>query len=250
MRIPRVLAIVAHPDDEAWCSGLLALQADAGLAVHLCVVCKGDLGGMPELAPADRAQVRRNELQRAAQLIGCELHHLEVGDSEIVERFHNDYVALEWQVRDVIRLVDPDLLIVPPPDDYHQHHRAVSELALSASTNAPNASLKGDLPPSSGVPTTLYTQPMPPGPFVPDIYADISSTFERKLAALRSHESQHPYLAKQFGADYVNLVRLTAEMHGAACGVPHAEGYAMCRKFPRLASTQRLSAFFPTSREG
>ena len=107
--------IVAHPDDECWCTGTLAAQVDAGLDVHLAVVCNGNMGGMPERSPAERAAVREKEVRSAAQIIGCELALMGVGDDEMMERYTSDYSRLEQEVREVIRCVDPHLLIVPHP---------------------------------------------------------------------------------------------------------------------------------------
>lgn len=241
----RVLAIVPHPDDEAWCSGLLAAQVDAGLNVHLATACNGDMGGMADKTPAERAQVRKGEMIRAAEVIGCALHWMDIGDSEIMEQYTNNYVELEWRFRNLIREVDPRLLILTHPDDYHHHHRAVSEVALNASVNAANASVKSELPPASGVPITIYTQPVPPGPFTPHIYADISATLERKIEALRCHESQHPFIRSHHKTDFMALAQKTAELHGAACDVQYAEAYALCHRFNRLATIQALARFFP-----
>jgi LmbE family N-acetylglucosaminyl deacetylase len=239
------LAIVAHPDDEAWCAGLLAAQVDAGFDVHLGVCCNGNLGGPPDWDPEQRAQVRREEMEQAAGIIGCHLHWLDVGDDVFMDRFQGNYGALEWLVRDLIRATDPELLILPAPDDYHHHHRAVCELALNASVNASNPALKSTLPASSRVPLVLHMQPVPPGPFVPDVYVDISATLERKLAALQCHKSQHPFLQSHHKTDFMELVRTTARLHGAACEVAYAEAYAFCRRWNRVATIQQLAPFFP-----
>lgn len=241
----RVLAVVAHPDDEAWCSGLLAAQVDAGLHVHLGVCCNGNMGGPADWAPEQRAQVRHEEMDRAAGVIGCQLHWLDVGDDVFMDRFRGDYGALEWLMRDLIRATDPELLIVPAADDYHHHHRAVCELALNASVNASNAALRSTLPASSRVPLVLHMQPVPPGPFVPDLYADISATAERKLAALMCHESQHPFVQSHHRTDLAELVRATAKLNGAACEVAYAEAYTLCRRWNRVATIQQLARFFP-----
>lgn len=246
----RVLAIVAHPDDEAWCSGLLAAQVDAGLQVHLAVACNGNMGGMPDRTPSERAAIRAQETRSAAEIIGCALIPLGIGDDEMMERFTSDYTCLESRFRDLIRQVDPHLLLLHHPEDYHHHHRAVCEVALNASANAGNASIPGNFPASRGVPVTLFTQPIPPAPFVPHIYADITSTFERKIDALRAHESQHPFLMDHHATDFVALVSAAAMMHGAACGVRHAEAYALCHRFNRPACIQHLAQFFPRPMQG
>lgn len=241
----RVLAVMPHPDDECWCAGLLAAQVAAGVQVHLATACNGNMGGMPDRTPDERAAVRKQEMARAAEAIGCALHWMDIGDDEIMHQFTNDYTQLEWRFRNLVREVDPHLLILSHPDDYHHHHRAVSEVALNASVNAGNPSFVSDYPASTGVPATIYTQPLPPTPFAPHVYADISGTFEQKIEALHCHESQHPFLQGHHKTDFVSLVRTTAQLHGAACNVPYAEAYALCHRFNRPATIQALAGFFP-----
>lgn len=243
----RVLAVVAHPDDESWCSGLLAAQVDAGLEVHLGIVSNGNLGGMPELTPKQRGDTRHREAERAAEVIGCHLHFLDIGDDELMEHYTNRYVELEWRLRDLVREADPELMIVPALDDYHQHHRLVAEVALNASTGAANSALVSEKPPSSCVPTVLHIQPLPPAPFAPDLYVDISSTAERKFNAFLCHESQHSYLQSHHRTDFLELVRSTARLHGMACSVEYAEAYTLCRRWNRTATVQALAPFFPAA---
>jgi N-acetylglucosamine malate deacetylase 1 len=165
-------------------------------------------------------------------------------------RYTRDYDGLERRFRDLVRECDPELLILPHPDDYHHHHRAVSAVALNASANAGNASIKSDFPPASGVPAALYMQPLPPTPFAPDLYVDISTTVGRKIEALAAHESQLPFLRSHHRTDMPELVRLTARLHGAACDAACAEAYALCRRLNRVRTLQALSRFFPVSPEG
>ena len=93
-----------------------------------------------------------------------------------------------------------------------------------------------------------FMQPIPPEPFEPHIYADISGAFDRKLQALRCHESQHPFLQSHHRSDFLGLVSAAAYLHGAACGVQYAEAFALCRRFNRPATIQALAGFFPPSR--
>jgi len=246
----RVLAFTAHPDDEAWCSGLLAAQVDAGLDVHLAVACNGNMGGMLDRPSDERAEVRKAEMSEAVDVIGCRLHWMGIGDDQLMEQVRENYSELEWRFRDVVRRIDPELLILPHPDEYHHHHRAVHELAYNASLNAGNACHVGDLPPSSGVPITIYTQPLPPAPFQPELHVEVSGTMERKMTALRCHASQHGFLQQQFESDYIRLVERVAEQHGADCGVRYAEAYGLCRAFSRLATTQELARFLPHQSTG
>jgi LmbE family N-acetylglucosaminyl deacetylase len=240
-----VLVVVAHPDDEMQCSGTVALQAAAGLEVTLAVACNGNLGGLPEVDKAERSRIRHAEMTAACEVLGARLEWLDFGDDDFMERFHSDYSATEMVFRNLVRRVRPDLLIVPTLHDYHQHHRAVAELALNASNNAGNPAIVSEEPACAGIPPALHMAPMPGGAFTPDLYVDITPVFERKLQAMRCHESQHQYLQEHHRTNIFEQIEALAVLHGVACGVKHAEAFSLCRQFNRPAPIQRLAPFFP-----
>jgi LmbE family N-acetylglucosaminyl deacetylase len=241
----RILAIVCHPDDEVWCSGTLSGQVSAGLDVTLAVACNGNLGGMPDKTPEERAEARGREIACACGMLGINLKWMNIGDDEIMQLCRTCYSDLETRFRDLLREIDPDLLILQPLDDFHHHHRTVAELALNASMNASNPAIVGEKPASSGVPTVLFAQPYPPAPFVPDVWVDITGTYELKIAALMCHESQHPFISGQFGLGLIDIARSVAELHGAAVGARYAEVFSLCRSLARTATIQDLAKFFP-----
>jgi LmbE family N-acetylglucosaminyl deacetylase len=240
-----ILYLIAHPDDEMQCSGTVALQAAAGMDVTIAVACNGNLGGLPELSQAERAEVRHAEMRAACDVLGATLEWLDFGDDDFMARVHGDYAATEMIFRNLIRRVRPDLLIVPALNDYHQHHRAAAELALNASNNAGNPAIVSDEPASQGIPIALHMPPLPGGAFTPDIYVDITSVFDHKLEAMRCHESQHQYLRDHHRTDILAQIEAAAVLNGAACGVKYAEAFSLCRQFNRPASIQKLARFFP-----
>ena len=63
---------------------------------------------------------------------------------------------------------DPELMIVPALDDYHQHHRLVAEVALNPSTGAANSALTARSPPPPA--STVITSSLAAAPFAPDLY--------------------------------------------------------------------------------
>src|SRR5688572_23768152 len=74
-RAPVLLAIFAHPDDEASVSAVLAKYAAAGVQVHLAIATDGRLGvsahaGIP--SGDSLATVRDRELQCAADRLGLQ----------------------------------------------------------------------------------------------------------------------------------------------------------------------------------
>ena len=245
----RVLVVVAHPDDEMQISGTIALQARAGLEVTIAVACNGNLGGLPGATIEERAAARQREMQAACELLGARLEWLGYGDDNFMARFYQDYPATEMAFRNLCRRVDPELMIVPALDDYHQHHRAVAELALNATINASNPAIVSEEPPSSMVPYALHLPPVGPMPFAPALYVDITETFKIKMAALTCHASQHGYIQSHHRTDIFKQVEAAALIHGTACGVTYAEALGLCLRFNRPATIQRLAGLFPGGKE-
>jgi len=82
----RLLAILAHPDDESFgMGGTLARYARQGAEVHVCIMTDGAAGengkATPEGEAPPLASVRRSELECACQVLGVQLHRLDYRDS-------------------------------------------------------------------------------------------------------------------------------------------------------------------------
>ncbi len=82
----RLLAILAHPDDESFgIGGALARYAREGAQVHVCIVTDGAAGENGQTTPEGEtpplARVRREELECACQVLGVQLHRLDYRDS-------------------------------------------------------------------------------------------------------------------------------------------------------------------------
>src|SRR5919107_1677783 len=71
---PRLLAVVAHPDDESFGLGsILAWAAAGGAETAVCCATRGEAGEPRPgrgLAPGDLAAERTRELREAAALLG------------------------------------------------------------------------------------------------------------------------------------------------------------------------------------
>lgn len=123
-----VLAVFAHPDDEAYgAAGLLALSVDRGRRV-VCVTATRGEQGFPEddpRPPAERAAVRTTELAACLAVLGVREHQWwdypdggcgDVPDDEAADR-----------VLALIRAIRPDTVLTFAPDGGtgHPDHRAV-----------------------------------------------------------------------------------------------------------------------------
>ena len=125
--MPRVLALMAHPDDiEITCAGTLLLLKAAGWDVHVATMTAGDLGSSTLSGPVI-SRIRRREAAAAAAILGAGYTCLGFKDLTIAlaERPKRIVAGLLRQVR-------PDLLITHPPRDYMGDHEETSRLVREA----------------------------------------------------------------------------------------------------------------------
>jgi LmbE family N-acetylglucosaminyl deacetylase len=194
--VGRILVITAHPDDvDFGAAGTIARWTDAGIEVSYCVVTNGDAGGSDRSVPrADMVTIRQAEQTAAAKQVGVyDLHFLGYPDG-LVE----PTIGLRRDLARVIRLLRPNRVLCPSPDRNYQRmgtshpdHRAVGASALDA--------VYPDSRNPFAFPELLAAEKLEPwtvrevwisGSPAPTHYVDITDTFGRKIAALRSHASQ------------------------------------------------------------
>jgi len=220
----KILAIVAHPDDDAiFCGGTLAKHSSRGDDVHVCYMTRGELGGMGELSRFDLADIRTQESREASQHLGVSISFLDFEDGRI------EY-CLEHRrsLADLIRAQDPDLLITHYSEDSHPDHRQTSRLVTDGYYLASLPLFETKHEPSN--PENIYFFGKPTAEFNPDIFVDISNQQKPKEKAIREHQSQVEFLNEHGGIDseFDNLVegiRAEARALGRRCGVQYAEGF-------------------------
>jgi len=217
-RFARVLAVGAHPDDaEFYAGGTLARLADAGVRVSLVVATDGGRGGR---GLDDAPRVRAGEQERAAKLVPFHATaNLGRPDGALVAD-----TALVAELAALLRAERPELVLTHDPHTFfrmrngrtqlgHSDHRATAQAVLdavyprAASPNFFPEQLAGGVGPWYPRELWLFDTA------APTAAVDVSATFERKLAALRAHESQNESdglvrAARAFGAEeqFVRLV--------------------------------------------
>jgi LmbE family N-acetylglucosaminyl deacetylase len=194
--VARVLVITAHPDDvDFGAAGTIAQWTEAGLQVSYCIVTNGEAGGSdPSVTRTEMAAIRQAEQTAAAKQVGVsDLHFLGYPDGRVEAT-----IGLRRDLARVIRLLRPDRVVCPSPErNYartgasHPDHRAVGAAALDA--------VYPDSRNQFAFPELLADEKLEPwtvrevwisGSPTPTTYVDITGTFPRKVAALRSHVSQ------------------------------------------------------------
>jgi LmbE family N-acetylglucosaminyl deacetylase len=227
--IKRVLSIAAHPDDvDFGAAGTIAKWTDTGIEVSYCIVTNGDAGGSDRSVPrAEMVAIRQAEQTAAAKQVGVhDLHFLGYPDGQVEAT-----LGLRRDLARVIRLLRPDRVVCPSPErNYvrlgvsHPDHRAVGSAALDAVyPDSRNPFAFPELLDEEKLEPWTVSEVWISGTPSPTHYVDITETFGRKMAALRSHASQisDPVGLEQFLRPWLSR---TAEQGGLPEG--HlAEGF-------------------------
>jgi len=221
--VERALVVAAHPDDiDFGSAGTIATWTDAGIEVVYCICTDGDAGGFDLEFPRDQiAGLRRAEQTEAAKRVGVhDVRFLGYPDGKLVAS-----LELRRDISRVIRQVKPQRMLVQSPErDYerigrsHPDHRAAGEAALNAIyPDARNPFMYPELRVDEGLDawTVAETWIMgtPHAAHLPAHYVDVTETFDRKIHALRAHESQTGHM-DDLDVFVGNWLKINAERGG------------------------------------
>ncbi len=196
--VERILVVTAHPDDVDFGSaGSVARWTDAGARVSYCIVTDGDAGGFDPAVPrSEIPAIRRAEQTAAAARVG-------VAPEDVIFLGHPDgylevSLDLRREIASVIRRVRPRRVVTQSPErnwariyPSHPDHLAAGEATICAVyPDSRNPFWFPELLAQGLEPWTVEELMVMGGP-QPDVFVDVTDQFERKLAALRCHESQH-----------------------------------------------------------
>jgi bacillithiol biosynthesis deacetylase BshB1 len=175
-----ILAIAAHRDDvELTCAGTLLKAADAGYRIGILDLTAG------ETATRGSASLRAEEAERAARILGV----TERRNAGLPDAHLQNSEQSRKKVVEEVRHFAPRVVILPFPVGRHPDHRVASELGRDASFLAGleryDASGAAHRPGK-----LLYALSYREDPVKPTFVVDISSQFDRKLAAIKCYGSQ------------------------------------------------------------
>jgi LmbE family N-acetylglucosaminyl deacetylase len=199
-RLPGVLFVGAHPDDETvMAGGTLALLHARGIPTH--VLCAtdgrgGEAGGVPEAAtPESRARVRESELHCAVKALGVQslmlLGYIDpvIGPGEELYAFTADEEALVRQIAEQIRRTGVSVVLTHGSNGEYGHpahvqvHRAVLRAVHEQVPDVVVHTVAARVPDTED---RLWNTDDPA-----DLVLDITPWFEAKYAAMLCHRTQH-----------------------------------------------------------
>jgi bacillithiol biosynthesis deacetylase BshB1 len=219
-----VLAIGAHPDDiELSCGGTIAKLVRQGYKVALADMTKGELG------TRGSGEVRLREASKAAEILKAETRrNLGIPDGNILVNAENRTKLIQ-----LIRELQPQILLIPVRYDRHPDHGHTHELCKEAWFYAGLAKIETML---NGTPQKAFR---------PDRYyeymqwhesgfsfiVDVSDTFDTKMEAIRSYESQfyNPQSAEPETVlsqpDFLDMIEIRGRYYGRRIGVKYGEPF-------------------------
>jgi len=153
MPAPRLLAVLAHPDDESLgVGGTLARYAAEGVDVFLLTATRGEGGRYRGYRPGEPdhpgaaalAAIRERELRAAAATLGVrEVALLDYRDQHLDRADAREAVAA---IAEHVRRVRPDVVVTFGPDGAYGHpdHIAICQFTTAALVAAATSAIDGN----------------------------------------------------------------------------------------------------------
>ena len=216
----RVAVIGAHPDDELLgAGGTIALHARSGDEVHAIVVADG----AGSRYPAQLAAVLEKQARRAADILHlASLRFLELPDQRLDTV---PLIELTQLLEAALDDIGPTVVYTHFPEDVNDDHRLVARCAWVACRPYRRQLTKFAVfeTPSS----TEWAWPMGGTSLQPNLFVDVTSTIDIKIAAMECYETElrtypHPRSSR--------ALRERAAFWGSHVGCHAAEPFRVLRE--------------------
>ncbi|MGH9720866.1 MAG: bacillithiol biosynthesis deacetylase BshB1 [Bryobacteraceae bacterium] len=215
-----LLAIAAHPDDvEQTCGGTLIKAAEMGYRTGVLDLTAGDMGtrGTPEQRLAEAGEAGRH------LLLACR-SNMHFPDARL-----ENTISVRMSLALKIREMRPRTVIIPYWEARHPDHYRAGEMAYEACFLAGLKKLDD------------YTEPHRPDKVIysslyanvpPSFVVDISTQFERRMAALLSYRSQYGAVEEGSGLfpgeqEIRERLGAVARFYGNLIGVRYGEPFVV-----------------------
>lgn len=197
------LVVVAHPDDADFgAAGTLAGWTDEGWQVTLLVCTHGEQGGFDDDQHEAMPQIREREQRAASAEVG-------IHDVRFLDGFRDGWLQpsyeLQKEIVRVIRQVRPSRVMIQSAERQyerinasHPDHLACGEAAIRAIyPAAENQFAWPELIRDEGLDRFVVPEIWVMGHPTNNYAVDITDRFDRKVAALRAHESQTGHMGDE-----------------------------------------------------
>ncbi len=223
-----ILAIGAHPDDvEMSCGATLAKEIDAGKAVGILDITRGELG------TRGNAEIRKVEAEGAAKILGVRVRE----NLGLSDGFFENTKEAQLAIIKVLRTYKPEIVLCNAVDDRHIDHgkgsKLVSDACFLSGLRKIQTEVEGMVL-EAWRPKHVYHY-LQWKELTPDFVVDVTGYMDKKLEAIFAYKSQFydenslepetPISSK----NATESLRYRNRNLGRLIGTEYAEGYTVER---------------------
>lgn len=219
----KVLSIAVHPDDETLgCGATLLKHAAQGSSLHWLLITSAH----ERKFSIEQIEKQRSQVMAVKNAYPFEtLDWLKLPTTELEMLPLDDLIVAMRRVIDQVR---PEIVFIPNRSDVHSDHRVIFQ--------AVSAVLKSFYMQTFGVRKILACETisetdaafsLPESVFLPNVYVDVSQTFERKLEIMNLYQTE---LHAGTMPRSLSAIRAQGRCRGATMGVEYAESFMLMRE--------------------
>jgi LmbE family N-acetylglucosaminyl deacetylase len=223
-----VLIVVAHPDDEVLgCGGTIAKYAKKGNKVYCLFLGGGKASRYSDkkTAIAEKKQaLLSRETQEAAKILGIS----EIFFNNFPDQKYDTvpFLNLVKSIEKIKETIKPDIIYTHHCGDLNLDHQITFKAVLTACRPLKGETVKEIY--SFEVPSsTEWGIPKRKNYFIPNVFVDVSDTFNKKIEALKTYKSEirkYPHPRSPRGLEII------ARQRGMMAGKELAEAFELVRE--------------------
>lgn len=214
----RVLVFAPHNDDEVLgVGGTIAKYAKQGHEVFVCEVTSW-LENMESTLALREEAIKAHDILGVKDTIFLALPVVQL--KETPTRVKNK------KFLDVVREIKPEIAFIPHIGDMHVDHGETAMAAMVALRPLENPQLKA-IYTYETLSETEWNIPNTVNGFIPNVWSDISETFDQKIEAMKCFQSQlHDFPHPRS----LEAIEALAKLRGSTIGVRYAEAFMCVRE--------------------
>jgi len=217
----KILAIVAHADDEAiGCGGTLAKHQQQGDSITIIYMTDGvsSRGSCVE-----EIANRRVMAKQVGKYLNAKQNQFDFSDNQMDQ---TPLLKIIQSIECVIEETVPDIIYTHHFSDLNVDHRIVHQAVMTAFRPIPNRK----------VPTiysfevnssTEWNTPNSANSFIPNCFVDISAQIENKIELLKYYQTEMPAFPHTRSIESITAL---ATVRGCSVGVKYAEAFMLMRE--------------------
>ncbi len=220
----RILAVVAHADDEAiGCGGTLLKHAIQGDNITIIYMTDGVSSRSNTQHQQSAAQQRNVMAKKVGERLNAQQHFFNFPDNKMDQ---TPLLEVTQAIESVIDEASPDIVYCHHYGDLNVDHRIVHQTVMTAFRPIPNKKTPSIYSFEVNS-STEWNSPVSVNSFMPNYFVDISQQLKDKETLLNF------YHAEMHSAPHtrsIEAIIALAKVRGSSVGVNHAEAFMLMRE--------------------